>query len=404
MSTFTKKLRKMPWLYALRKGALVFCFALLLLSVGVPAAFASARSQHSDGASSTSALKKVISLGLAGPGGVVMINDTVGWVLSNGLRRTSDGGKTWQTVAQASSQELFGATYILDDQVAWYLTYDAQTFAPAALYRTNDGGQNWTRFAWNYPTQVPGNLGVIDGQTAWVAASDYSGDTPSFHLYLVGGVSQSVQEVALPAQTQSGLGDTYFVSPQVGWVTSVTPNDNGNQAYSLFATSDGGQTWTQENLPIPAGLSDTATTVNIRFVGFGDSQQGYLSVQIGETSSYMIYSTQIYRTLDGGQTWQSYGAPVPQNTRLIQIDNWYVPNADIVFVAIGGVVGLGELQAGAWSTQSFTLPASNSDHHLTALSPKDLYVSVESSDYTAQLLYQSPNGGKNWKQIASIPN
>lgn len=404
MSTLATFPRKMSWLSALKKGAFVFCFTLLLMSVIVPAAFASARSQRTDVAPQMSSLKKVISLGQAGPGGIAMINDTVGWALSNGLKRTSDGGKTWQTVAQAASQELFGATYIFDDQIAWYQTYDAQTFATAALYRTNDGGQSWTRFAWAYPTQTPGSLGVIDGQTAWVSSSDFSGDIPSFKLFLVGGATQSVQEVTLPVQTQSGLGDVYFVSPQVGWVSSVIPSDTGNSSFTLFGTSDGGQNWTQSDLPIPAGLSDTASIVGLQFLGFGNNQEGYLTAQIGETSDYTIYSNLVYRTLDGGQTWQSYGVSIPVNSRIIQIDNWHVVNSGIVFVAIGGVVGLAELQSGAWSTQSFTMPPGNSDHHLTAMSPKDLYVSLESSDYTAQLLYQSPNGGKSWKQISSVPN
>lgn len=404
MSTLAESPRKTFWLSGMKKGAFALCLTLLLMGAVVPAAFASARAQQSEVAPLTSPLKKVIILGAAGPGGIAMISDTVGWALSANLERTTDGGKTWQTVAPSDHQEIFGTVYVYDEQIAWYQTYDPQTFATAAFYRTNDGGQTWTRFAWNSPTLAPSGLGVIDGQTAWVSASDYSGDIPTFGVFLLGGASQSVQQVNLPPQTQSGLGDNFFVSPQVGWVSSVTPNDNGNSAYTLFRTSDGGQSWTQVDLPIPAGISDTASIVNIQFLGFGDGQEGYLTAQIGETSSYMSYSRLVYRTQDGGQTWQSYGASIPENSRIIQIDNWHVVNSGIVFVAIGGVVGLAELQSGTWSTQSFTMPASNSDHHLTALSPKDLYVSVESSDYTAQLLYQSPNGGKSWKQISSVPN
>jgi photosystem II stability/assembly factor-like uncharacterized protein len=401
MSTTISPHRNISWPLFMRKGALVLCFSLILMSITVSSAFASVRAQ-SEAISTTApdTLQSVILLGGAGPGGVAMVDKKVGWTLTRTLRRTSDGGKTWQTVAQATDQEILGQTYVLNGQVAWYQTYDPQTYAISALYRTNDGGQTWKRFAWIDGGQFLQNMSIVDGQSAWISTNDSNSVS---HLFLVGGASQDWQEVTLPAQ--SGSYYAYFTSQTAGYTTIVTPNDNGNSTYTLYKTSDSGQTWTQPNLPLPVDVPTTAVPTNIRFLGFGNQQEGYLIAAFGDTNSYQIYNSYIYRTLDGGQTWQVYGGAIPTNTRVIQIDNWHVVHAAFAFVAIGGKVGLASLQAGSWGVENVTLPSNLSDSpFLSILSSNYLFMSAGTSDYTAQILYESHNDGQGWHQITSIPN
>jgi photosystem II stability/assembly factor-like uncharacterized protein len=403
MSTVVSPPRNMSWFLHLRRGALVLCFSLILMGIAVPSAFASARAQSAAAATTAASqdtLQNVIPLGLAGPGGVAMVDKKVGWTLTSTLRRTSDGGKTWQTVAQHADQEVLGWTYVLNEQVAWYQTYDSQTYATAALYRTNNGGQTWTRFAWIDPGQSMENMSIADDQSAWVTTIDSNG---AVHLFLVGGVSQHWQEATQPAQ--GGANYAYFISQTAGWATVVNSNNNGNNTSVLYMTSDGGQTWTQPNLSAPAHVPATAVTTNIRFLGFGNQQEGYLEATFGDANSYTIYNSYIYRTLDGGKTWQAYGDAVPANAQVIQIDNWHVVDAAFAFVAIGGKVGLASLQAGSWDVQNITLPSTlNSSPFLTVLSSKFLFASTESSAYTAQILYESHNDGHIWQQMATIPN
>ncbi|GHO69081.1 hypothetical protein KSC_079730 [Ktedonobacter sp. SOSP1-52] len=119
----------------------------------------------------------------------------------------------------------------------------------------------------------------------------------------------------------------------------------------------------------------------------------------------MTYSSYIYRTLDGGQTWQVYGGAIPANTQVIQIDNWHVVHAAFSFVVIGGKVGFASLQAGSWDVENVTLPSNLSDTpFLSILSSNHLFMSAGTSDSTAQNLYESQNDGQNWHQIASILN
>lgn len=404
MSTLMSLSRTMLRFLHLRKGALALCFSLILMGVTVPTAFASTHAQSTTTATTATSqekLRNIIQLGLDYPGGVVMVDTKVGWTQTNTLRRTSDGGKTWKTVAQPTSQEGIGWTWVLSAKVAWYLTFDKETYATTALYRTNDGGQTWTRFAWIDSNQNLQRISIPDNQSAWVSTSDSNGGS---HIFLVGGASQNWQEATVPAQGNAGL---YFISQEAGLATvfNSNPDPNGSSTSALYRTSNGGQTWTQMNLPAPADVPTTATTTNIRFLGFGNQQEGYLQATFGDTNSYITYHSYIYRTLDGGQTWQAYGTAVPENiNRVTQIENWHVTFAGTVNFTINGQVGLASLQAGRWNVQNVTLPASNSGEFLGVLSSNTLFVSTGNSDNTAQILYKSQNGGNTWQEVVTLPN
>lgn len=389
------------WLLRLGRGALALCFSLLLIGLATPLAFAGTHAQSAGAANPQGVLQNVIPLGLAGPGGVAMVDQKVGWTLTSTLQRTSDKGKTWQVVARSTDQEILEHAYVLNGKVLWYQTIDAQTFAAAALYRTNDGGQTWTRFAWIDPDQTLDNVSIDNNQSSWISTIDSNNIS---HLFLVGGASQDWQEVTLPVQ--SGANDAHFISQKVGWTTVATePDENANNVSTLYMTRDGGQTWAQTSLPVPTDVPATAITTNIRFLGFGNKQEGYLQATFGDASSFTIYNSYIYQTLDGGQTWQVDGSAIPANSHVIQVNGWRVVNSFFAFISVGGQVGLASLQAGSWDVENITFPENlNSTPFLTVLSPQLLFVSAESSDHASQILYRSNNGSGTWKQIATIPN
>lgn len=410
MFTALKHLCKNLRLVCLSVSVLVLCCSFLLLGIIVPSAHAASLVQNAPvtAASATQPrLQSVTLLGFAGPGGVAMENANVGWTLTSALQHTSDGGKTWHTVARGSSSEIMGGAFILNGQVAWYETYDAQTFTTAALYRTSNSGQTWTRFAWADPSLSVNSLSIVNGQYAWIVGADYNADTPVFKLYLFGTSSQSGwQQVTPPASgPNSVLNSVYFRSKNVGWLTAVIPNVNGNDLWILYGTRDGGQTWTQTSLQLPAGVPDTAVLTNVRFPGFGDQQEGYLTATFGDSASYMVYSTQVYRTQDGGSSWQAYGAVKPEEGQIVRIDNWHVVDATFQFVAVGGEEQLASLQAGVWSIQSLTLPPNMpSTPFLVVLNAQLMFASAEDAGDSSQVLYRSRNGGASWQEIATIPN
>ena len=86
--------------------------------------------------------------------------------------------------------------------------------------------------------------------------------------------------------------DMSFVSPDIGWY--------GNGLGKLYRTADGGQSW--------AKIWDKPGTF-IRALGFIDEQRGFLG-NVGTNYYPGVTDTQpLYRTSDGGKTWDAVTAP-----------------------------------------------------------------------------------------------
>lgn len=387
------------WFPMLKKGIIALCILLTCTVVTTTAALASS-SARSNAATTPDlgplpTLKNITQLGLFGPGGMTMTSTKVGWALgANNLQRTSDGGHTWQVVARASANQAIDHFFVLDGQTAWYEVIDTQTFTTSAIVRTGDGGQSWTSFAWISPTQFLNSISIFDQQFAWVNTVDTSGTQPVFHLFLVGG-STPFQEVALPNQDQ--VGEIHFISQTVGWV--VTVNADGSTE-ELHMTRDGGQSWTTQTLPLPANVPATDAP-SIQFLGFGNSQTGFLQAEFSDPTTGAIDAKQVYTTTDGGQSWLIDGPPVPQNSPIIaQIDIWHITTS---FPDFNIQTNLSILSQGQWKVLSLTSPVGNATTEVTIFTSDLVFESSISADGTTQELFETHDGGKVWHQVGSAP-
>ncbi len=334
-------------------------------------------------------------LGGFGPG-IWMMSKDIGWTVgSSGLMRSSDGGETWQVVARRNPQEPMDQSYVLDEQTAWYSTFDPQTFETVAVYRTDDGGQSWTRFPFSglLPLQLK-DLSIIDHQFTVVQMADFTDS--DVHLYLVGG-SPGWQEFSAPVP--GVFGNLFFLSPLVGWETIYSTDLSSD----LYATHDGGQSWTLLQLPRPEGVASDAPFGFIQPLGFANPLQGYLEVafQDLQTGNLSFY---IYRTLDGGQSWIPSASPAPGG-HVIQIDGWYLTNPFFLHALnVGDSLPLNSLLSDQWQTTSITLPTQPQwERDGNLVSPLDQRVFFLSFPTGHSLdLYKTTNGGKNWRKVFSF--
>lgn len=188
---------------------------------------------------------------------VIFVSPQAGWLYSGEVLGTRDGGRTWTVQRTWDSKGGIAAQMqFLDPQHGWVL------YESSYLHRTADGGQTW--------------------QATRVLAKDATSSFPR------------------------GLGRLGMLSPQIGFGLS----DVGTH---LLRTGDGGRTWR-------ATLIRTGT-VNFTVLSFLDNRQGWVA-GIGGMSA---------RTQDGGQTLRNLPpTPVksPLAMRFLSASNGWMLDAE----------------------------------------------------------------------------
>jgi photosystem II stability/assembly factor-like uncharacterized protein len=188
-----------------------------------------------------------------------MVDDRNGWgITDTTIVRTDDGGVTWYKVGPPSvtSFGFAASSNFLDALHGWVLITDPKDPAAGMLYRTLDGGINWT-------------------------------------------------QISVPF----GSGDLHFLDANKGWIMASLGAGAGSMGVAVFQSTDGGTNWTQTytndpnqpgagaSLPL-GGLKDGLTAL--------DMQGAFIGGVI-----YTPGSIYLYKTSDGGHTWNPITVQVP---------------------------------------------------------------------------------------------
>lgn len=270
-----------------------------------------------------------------------MLDATTGWAVgqsveeaSDHILRTSDGGATWRDVTppepldpEAISGEAASA-FFLDANIAQVAYADrafAPSFAPIVVWRTQDGGQTWTASQPLPPPDIfdyfsPSDVVFVDAQTGWLLAHLGVGMSHDYvALYATADGGQTWARVVDPndIENQQALPQSCykngldFVDAQTGWVAGdcggVVPGGP-----FFYKTTDGGRSWSLQELPPPAEAPDVFTNELI-YCGAASLD---LSTQVGRVIVQCNYAEPVqsrrwlYVTTDGGQTWAARSLPV----------------------------------------------------------------------------------------------
>jgi photosystem II stability/assembly factor-like uncharacterized protein len=326
-----------------------------------------------------------------------MIDASTGWDLNSGkLMRTTDGGAHWNDVTPRGILLTPGSTSTaLSASLAWLAVPTAvnplaDTTPPPGtrIFRTIDGGQSWQS---SVVPVIPGNLKIAQitfatAQNGWLLYNQ-GGVGGAERATVVrttdGGKTWAVVSTVLPASTDAPppgrlpFGGTKtgitFLNASTGWITG---SDSVPNLSWLFVTHNGGQTWTQQHLALPPGVSPAS--LSLLPPTFFSTTDGILPVDVGQAN------TIIYVTHDEGATWQP---TTPVSANLIASDffdeqhGWVTDGTSLLTTGDGGHT---------WVRQ----PANPTFTHVTQL---DFVSSTHGwAVRSGGSLLQTMDGGRTW--------
>jgi photosystem II stability/assembly factor-like uncharacterized protein len=243
---------------------------------------------------------------------IQMVDPKNGWGLTSKDRvvRTTDGAATWQDVTPQGLGSPITPVF-LSAQVAWVASGTRASTGSGdgttMLFRTADGGATWKQSALPFYAD---QMTFVTNQNGWILVGrGVAAGSEGVDIYrttdggatwkLVSSANASnnpADPTVLPfSGDKSGMS---FVNATTGWVTGSEP---ATDFFYVYQTTDGGQTWHHQNLPLPSGVSDTIPSLYPPV--FATAQDGFMRVDFALSNGSQA-SNDLYVTHDGGQSWR----------------------------------------------------------------------------------------------------
>lgn len=266
---------------------------------------------------------------------------------------TADGGTNWKDVTPPEGIDAAGGkvatAFFQGADTAWVIYSSNVLQSPPSgtnVWKTTNGGTDWTASqpilpSGNMEFFSPGYFSFPNEQYGWLlvhVGAGMSHDYISVYGTTDGGASWFSQvdplngdeTGAFPSMSLWKTGMA-FADAQNGWITY----ENGGVApgLTLFGTANGGYSWAERSLPAPDSQADLFTNQNYSCgsynLAFLDFRHGSMVVTCLMGAGDLKKSW-IYRTNDGGVSWQSSPLPDPGgDLQLIDSKNGYYVGGNI---------------------------------------------------------------------------
>jgi photosystem II stability/assembly factor-like uncharacterized protein len=230
------------------------------------------------------------------------IDPQVGWAVnSNGqILHTTDGFDSF-TVQLHDPAVYFRCVGFASAQRGWAGTLTKSK----PFFSTSDGGRQWSSVT-GLPPLAPAavcGLSVVNESVVFASGTNFPTLPPRMMKTVDGGKTWTAWDMRPWADI---LIDTYFTSPDRGWVVGGkadqgVPTRDNVKAVVLF-TADGGRTWVNQAAPLHSKLPAGEWGWKIFF---RNDRVGFVSLESFKQGA-------ILATLDGGRTWERRVVNDPQ--------------------------------------------------------------------------------------------
>ena len=233
--------------------------------------------------------------------GLSSVSEKIAWASGSEatVMRTTDGGQSWQQFSFDVPDSLqFRDVEAFVRDAAYVLSAGT----PGLIFKTTDGGQSWTK---QYENIAPGIF--LDGMAFWNEQKGVVMGDPlegNFVILRTANGGQNWERVAAENLPAPAEGEGGFAASGTNIVVQATQHAwfaSGGKTSRIFRSVDGGQSWTDHEVPIVQGKSSQG----IFSLAFADTLRG---VAVGgdflapdDTSRIAAY------TSNGGQSWQLAG-------------------------------------------------------------------------------------------------
>lgn len=252
--------------------------------------------------------------------GVYFLNETTGfsYYLGN-IKKTIDGGETWNTVLNDTGINLFHMQFV-NNNVGYIVSHSA-----GRVYKTINGGDNWalctsppsvgSLFCLKFLDEnigfVAGSSRIyktVDGGLNWTTVNTFSNNIWAID-FVDSNIGFAAGDNNMLFKTTNG-GDTWTSHINTMTTGTVTRGMQfiGNVGYicksdgNIYKTIDSGENW----------VLKTSTTKNVLLhIQFLNENLGYC---VGENDTF-------YKTIDGGDTWIQRKDDFPGHPLRISIVN-----------------------------------------------------------------------------------
>jgi photosystem II stability/assembly factor-like uncharacterized protein len=257
-------------------------------------------------------------------------------------------GVTWKTLSQKVSDASFVYSIYVDKSQSKIIACGSWPYYPGSIFYSNDKGQNWKASPYvpgmriNSMQMFDDNNGFFGGEYSYVAKTHDGGIT--------------VDTIGLSSAYQNlNINLVRFRNPNLGWLIGGYPMPTINRTGLLLKTTDGGASWIDQTPDVYQFLlsadfaNDSVGWVGGRNHLYKTTNGGnnwlpqtppgvpgdYIyNISVIDTSKlYLQLQTQIYRSLDGGLSWNLI--PLPVSINFIFGMQWLNYNVGVICGTLG---------------------------------------------------------------------